>query len=89
MKCIIKRKGHKEDFYEKKLYASIYSAARISGLKEKEAENIADKILKSVLSSIKGKNCVSSDFIFKLAIKNLKKINKEIAFMYETHRDIS
>jgi transcriptional regulator NrdR family protein len=89
MKCIIKRKGHQENFDERKLYASIYSAARISGLKEKESERIASKIVTSITSLIKGKGCVTSDSIFREAIKNLKKINKEIAFMYETHRDIS
>lgn len=88
-KFVIKRKGHKEKFDEKKLFASIYSAARISGLQEQKAEKVASKVLKQVIKSFKGKTPLTSDFISKQTIKSLKKINKEIAFMYETHRDIS
>jgi len=87
--CIVKRKGHQEEFDEKKIYASVYSACLVDGLKEKEAERLADKITKQLKKWIDKKKLVDSKDIFNQVTKLLNKENKEVAFLYETHRDVS
>ena len=87
--CIVKRKGHQEEFDEKKVYASVYAASRVGSLTEKEAEKLADKITKQVKKWVDKKKLLDSKQIFNLVVNLLNKENKEIAFLYETHRDIS
>jgi len=87
--CIVKRKGHAEEFDEKKVYASCYAACLNTQIKEEEAEKISEKVCKEIKTWAKKKKTVSSDEIFKQIIAAIKKHNKDVAFMYETHRDIS
>ena len=86
---LIKRHGKVENFDERKLYASVYSACLASHLKKSEAENVASKLCTEIKKLLKNKPVVSSDEIFRTTIKLLKNQDKEVAFMYETHRDIS
>ena len=87
---IVKRKGHKEKFDERKIYASCYEASLgCCNYDKKKVEKICEKVTKSIKLWIKNKNIVNSNQIFKQVIKELKKLSKEAAFMYETHRDIS
>ena len=87
--CIVKRKGHCEAYDERKIYGSCYYACRSCHLSEKESEAICNKICKSINNWLKNKKEVSSNYIFTLITKELKKYNEDAAFMYETHRDIS
>ncbi len=41
---VVKRHGRKERFDERKLYASIYSAALVAGYGELKAEKFADSV---------------------------------------------
>lgn len=86
---IVKRKGHKEEFDERKVYASSYSACLSIHLKEEESEKIAAKVTQKVKDFLKNKDEVTSGEIFDLVKDALKKYNEHAAFMYETHRDIS
>ncbi len=85
---IIKRHGMKEKFDERKLYASIYSAAITSGYPEKKAENLADEVCSKIKKKY-GKHVVTSLDLRKAAISILKNKDKDIAFLYETHLDLS
>lgn len=87
--CVVKRKGHEEKFDERKVYASCYAACLSSHIEIKKTEKICAKVAKEINSWIKSKTCVSSNEIFKMTIKLLNKHDKNAAFMYETHRDIS
>ena len=87
---IVKRKGHKEKFDERKIYGSCYEAAySCCGYNKKHTEKVCEKVTSSVKQWIKKKDIVTSDQIFKQVVKELKKLSKEAAFMYETHRDLS
>ena len=87
---IVKRKGHKEKFDERKIYGSCYEAAfTCCKFNEKQTEKICEEVTKSVKKWIKNKEQVKSEQIFKQVVKELKKHNKEAAFMYESHRDLS
>jgi len=87
--CIVKRKGHSEEFDERKIYGSTYAACLNTQLKHTESEKIAEKVSKEIKVWAKKRKTVDSSDLFKKTIAALKKHNKDAAFMYETHRDIS
>ncbi|MBI3109821.1 hypothetical protein HYZ06_02150 [Candidatus Daviesbacteria bacterium] len=89
MTHIIKRRGHREEFDERKLYASVFAACLSAHVKHEEAESIASLVCREVKKWLSEKDEVTSDQIFKQAGEELKHLNKESSFMYLTHRDIS
>lgn len=89
MTHIVKRKGHKEEFDERKLYASIFSACLASHTSHEEAETTASLVSREVKKWIDEKEEVASGEIFKQAAEELGHLNKDAAFMYITHRDVS
>ena len=87
--CIVKRRGHEEEFDERKVYASCYSACLSTHIKHMEAEKICEKVSKEIKTWAKKKMEVDSSEIFKKVTLCIEKHNKDAAFMYKTHRDIS
>jgi len=87
--CIVKRKGHAEEFDDRKVYASCYAACLSSHIEHIEAEKICEKVSKEIKTWARKRKTVDSSDIFKRVIAAMKKHNKDAAFMYETHRDIS
>ncbi len=89
MVTIVKRRGEKQEFDEKKVYGSVYAACMACQLHEKECEKISDGVLGEVKRFLKGKKEVNSTEIFGFVIQKLAKIREDAAFMYQTHREIS
>ncbi len=89
MVVIVKRRGKKEKFDEKKLYGSIYSACMDCSVGEKGCEKMAEKLVSQVKTFLKGKKEVNSTEIFGFVIQKLAKEHEAAAFMYQTHRDLS
>lgn len=89
MTHIVKRRGHKQKFNEKKLYASIYAACLSSHVHSEEAAATANLVVREVKKWLDGKKEITSDQIFSKAGEELGHLNKEASFMYKTHRDIS
>ena len=89
MAHIVKRHGSKEEYDEKKVYASSYAAAMNVHLGEKESEDLAEKVTSDLNSWIEGKGEVESKEIFQEVFNALGKHNKDAAFMYQTHLDVS
>jgi len=87
--CIVKRRGHTEEFDERKVYASCYAACLNTQIEEEESEKICEKVSKEIKIWARKKKTVDSSEIFQKVIAAIKKRNKDAAFMYETHRDIS
>ena len=87
--CIVKRKGHAEEFDERKVYASCYAACLSSHVEHNAAEKICEKVSKEIKTWATKRKYADSSEIFKRVIAAMKKHNKDAAFMYETHRDIS
>lgn len=77
MTNIVKRHGSKEEYDERKVYASVYSAGLNVHLSEKEAEAIADKTCGDINNWIIEKKEVNSKEIFKEVTKSLAKYNKD------------
>jgi len=87
---IIKRRGHSEKFDEKKIYASAYAACLNAEFGEQKCEEVAEKVMKEVTKAIKARhNAVDSSEIAELTHKILEKFNKDVAFLYKTHLDLS
>lgn len=86
---IVKRKGHTELYDERKIYGSCYFACRNAHLSEEDAEQISNKVSAAITKWVNKQKIVSSNDIFRLLINELKKHNEDVAFLYETHRDIS
>ncbi|MBL7055514.1 hypothetical protein ISS07_01235 [Candidatus Woesearchaeota archaeon] len=87
--CAVKRQGHIEEFDERKVYASVYSACLNCHIEHTAAEKIAGKVCKEIKTWAKKEKAVNSNEIFKKVTIALKKHDKDVSFMYETHRDIS
>ena len=86
---IVKRKGHKQEFDERKLYASVYAASLSAHVPVEEAETTANLVCREIKHWMSGKENVTTDEIFKQTSEELMTLNKDVAFMYTTHRDIS
>lgn len=89
MTHIVKRKGHKQEFDERKLYASVYAACLSAHAPKEEAEATANLVSREIKKWIGNKKEILSDAIFKKVFEELEHLNNEAAFMYKTHRDIS
>lgn len=89
MTLVVKRKGRKEAFDEKKLYASIFAACQECGIENEKSEHISEKIVHELLIHLKGRQEVNSTEIFGFVTERLARLNEAVAFMYETHRDLA
>jgi transcriptional regulator NrdR family protein len=83
--CIVKRKGHSEEFDEKKVYGSVYAACASAHCEECECEKTADEITKKIKKFVKSKKMIKSEDIRKRIETELKKKDEELAFFYEQH----
>ena len=86
---VVKRKGHKEPFDERKIYGSIYSSCSNCELGEKECEKIADLVVEEIKKAISGRKDINSTELFGMVITILAKYHEDAAIMYEVHRDLS
>ncbi len=86
---IIKRRGHKQEFDEKKLYASVYAACLSLRMTEEQAELISNIVTHEVQQMFITQEEVSSRQLLKASSEVLHRLNPEAAFMYESHRDVS
>ncbi len=91
--CVVKRKGRTEEYDERKVYGSVYAACLSVNESEKGCEKMAAAVAKKITAWIKAGAkkgiCVDTRQISARIIAEIKKHDKDAAFMYETHRDIS
>ncbi|MBU0635660.1 hypothetical protein KKE06_01410 [Candidatus Micrarchaeota archaeon] len=86
-KQVVKRKGQEEPFEDRKLYASVYWAARSGHVSEKEAEKLAETISTNAQKWLKSKSKVTAEELFDFVIRELESLNRQAAFTYRTHRE--
>lgn len=89
MKHIVKRKGHEEYFDERKVYASCYAACLGTRMKHTQAESMCERVCKDMNLWVAKKEEITSTQIFQQMVKTIKRYNKEVAYLYETHRDLA
>ena len=88
-KIIIKRRGHREEYDNKKVYASAYAAVLNCHETEMKAEDVAKKVVKEVDKWIAKQQFVESSDIKKQLTVELSKFHEDYALMYRTHLDLS
>ena len=88
-KYIVKRRKHVHVYDERKVYGSAYAACYVVMLNHRACERIANQVAKKVTSLVHKKKSITSTQIFHHVTRELKKHNKNAAFMYETHRDVA
>ena len=86
---VIKRKGHQEIYDEKKVYASVYSAALNCHYSEKKSEKLAERVMKAVNKLVESKRVFNSSSIRNFILGILERIDSDVALMYEHYLDLS
>jgi len=89
MTQVKKRNGHTEDFDPEKLELTCIRAALNSHLDDEEGKALGKEVLKRITVWLGDREEVVSNDLFDRTVKELEDLNKEVAFMYKTHRDIS
>jgi transcriptional regulator NrdR family protein len=89
MNHIVKRRGHEENYDERKLYASIYSSAVSVKEPIKVAEIIASEVVDNVNNWLKLKPIVTSNDIRRIAGRQLSAISSNAGYQYLHHRVIN
>jgi transcriptional regulator NrdR family protein len=84
-KCIVKTKGHTEEFDEKKAYGSVYAACASAHYDEEECEKTANNVTVKIKKFVKNKKRIDSSEIRKKIEDEVKKKDEELAFFYEQH----
>jgi len=80
---IVKRRGHREPYDERKVYGSVYAAC----LAARESE-ISAAVAKEITLFVKEWRVVTSDQIFREVILKLGRHSHKAVFLYENHRDL-
>lgn len=88
MKHIVKRKGHTEEYDERKLYASVYAACLSVRATEGEAELVAEKVVQRINDWLENKHEVTAHDIRRQAAKHLNAYHADAAYIYENHREL-
>ena len=83
---IVKRRGHTEQYDDRKVYASVFTACQAVREPVGSSELIADKVVSDVAAWIEKKYEVTSNDIRREASKHLKVYNEDAAHMLLHHR---
>jgi transcriptional regulator NrdR family protein len=90
MALVIKKRGHKEEFDQNKIFESAYAACLQSGLELVEAQLIGKTIASKVGSWVgRRKEHIHSSEVFAKVAKELRDLDcHDAAYIYENMRDI-
>lgn len=87
---VIKRRGHEEHYDPQKIEMTCSRACSNAHILREEAQNICFNITQYVTEWVESENReISSQELFDLVADRLEQYNRDAAFMYRTHRDIS
>lgn len=88
---IVNKDGQKEEFEDNKLFNSVYYPCREDDLSEKEATDLADKVVYEVKAwlSEHNDNVHTSEEVREKVMEILERENEDVAFLYRTHLDLN
>lgn len=91
MARIVTRNGDKQEFDDRKLYASIYAPAMEAGYDHVDAEELAADVVDQVVDWIDGHedDVITSTELRERTITVLEEQDDAVAFLYDTHLDLS
>jgi len=87
-KHIVKRAGHTEEYDERKLYASVYSACLAVREPAATAELVAEKVTGDVNRWLANKHEVTSYDIRRITADSLELYNRDAAYIYKHQRNL-
>jgi len=88
IQTVIKRDGSKEPFDSAKMYRSIMSAAKESGLMDIQAKNIADQVSVAVLQVINKKEEITTEGLRKEVFKELDRVAPKAADAWKVYEHL-
>lgn len=85
-RIVVKRRGNREPFDERKVYASVYAASSTANYPPKKREEIAHEISEAIKNAIDDKTEIKSSEIRKHVLQNLANFGQEkVALAYENY----
>lgn len=85
MALVVKRKGHREAFDERKVYGSVYAACASAHYDEAGCEKVAYQITEKIKKFVKNKKEIPSAALREKVESELDKKDEELAFFYRHH----
>lgn len=85
MPNVVKRKGHEEEFDERKVYVSVYEACASAHRDADECEYIAEDITSRVRALADSTDVLPAADIRALVNEELGKRDEELSFFYDMH----
>ncbi|MDY6769430.1 MAG: ATP cone domain-containing protein [Candidatus Nanohaloarchaea archaeon] len=82
---VVKRRGHTEEFDERKVYGSIYAACASAGRDEDACERIADEVSTEIRERAESADALPTDEIRDIVSDELAERDEELSFYYEKH----
>ncbi|MEK7659853.1 MAG: hypothetical protein AAB343_01480 [Patescibacteria group bacterium] len=89
MTLIVKREGHKEAYDERKVYGSCYASVLNTHKSKEDAEDTCGAVVAVLAERIAKKKEITSKEIFHHMCEIMERYDKDAAFMYKTHKDLS
>ena len=88
---IVNKDGQKEEFEDDKIFNSVYYPGLEDELSEKEANDLADKVVYEVKAWIADHpdNVHTSEELREKVMEILERENEDVAFLYQTHLDLN
>lgn len=88
---IVNKDRQKEEFEDNKLFNSVYYPGREDGLSEKDATDLADKVVYEVKAWISEHpdNVHTSKEVRNKVMEILEREDKDVAFLYQTHLELN
>ncbi len=87
-KHVVKRKGHEEEFDDRKIYGSVYNASLNAHYNEETAESMAEDVVAELNEWIEGREEVTSGEIRKKVKKVLEDMDEDVALLYDTFMEL-
>ncbi|MDY6761584.1 MAG: ATP cone domain-containing protein [Candidatus Nanohaloarchaea archaeon] len=85
MATVVKRRGHEEEFDERKVYGSVYAACASAREDERTCETVADAVTERVKSAAEGTGALPSEDIREMVRDELAERDERLAFFYDKH----
>jgi transcriptional regulator NrdR family protein len=88
MKHVVKRAGHSEEYDERKVYASAYSACLMVRESHETAEMIAAKVTELVNEWLQSKHEITTDDLRRKISEFLKLFDDDAAHIFKHQRNL-
>lgn len=88
---VCNRDGDKEEFDDRKVYASVYYPAREAGYSERDAEDLAEDVVADLTDWMDDHedNVLTSTELREKVTELIAERDEDVSFMYETHLDLN